>query len=283
MSFIIMEKEKTQSKTTIEENIVLFPYHERGVPISVPIVSKTHCSPQYKIFRKHTDLYCFEYILSGVAFVVADKKYKVQAGDFYIVYGNTQHLYYADPKNPPTKIAICAYGDFIPALLKSYDITATVFHNNNVLPIMEDLLSIAKQNPEYNYFCRQTAFALQKIADSISGSSEARSQLPDYLLQAKNTIDRSEFEKINLNEVCKKVNISKPQLIRSFKEYYNTTPYNYILDMKIQSAKILLMSTNLSVKEIAYKLKFADEYYFSNRFKQKVGLSPKQYKNANRE
>ena len=283
MSFIIMPKEKEPIKTTIEENIVLFPYHERGMPISVPIVSKTYCNPQYKIFRKHTDLYCFEYILSGAAYIISDKKYKVQKGDFYIVYGNTQHLYYSDPKDPPTKIAICAYGDFIGAMLSAYNVTATVFHNNKVLPILEDLLSLAKQNPDYNLFCRKTALALHKIAESISGQSGQGTVLPDYLVKAKEDIDHAEFKKINLNEICRGVGISKPQLIRSFKTYYNVTPYNYILNMKIQSAKLLLTATNLTVKEIAYKLKFADEYYFSNRFKQVTGLSPLHYRKKGEE
>lgn len=279
-----MKSHKTASKETEEENLVLFPYHEKGIPISVPIVSKTHCSPQYKVYRKHTELYCFEYIISGAHYIIADgKKYRAQAGDFYIVYGNTQHLYYSDPKEPTVKIAICAYGDFITQLLKSYNVTATIFHNNNVLPILEDLLSVARQNPDYASFCRTTALALHKIVESISGSVTAETSIPDYLSKAKNLIDCSEFEKINLDSVCKRVGISKPQLIRAFKDYYNITPYNYILDMKIQSAKILLTSTSLSVKEIAYKLKFADEYYFSNRFKQKVGLSPLQYKRNNRE
>ena len=40
----------------------------------------------------------------------------------------------------------------------------------------------------------------------------------------------------------------------------------------------MLLNTNLSVKQIANHLSFADEYYFSNVFKQKVGLSPTAYR-----
>ena len=39
-----------------------------------------------------------------------------------------------------------------------------------------------------------------------------------------------------------------------------------------------VLNTNLSVKQIAYELSFTDEYYFSNIFKQKVGISPGKYR-----
>ena len=46
----------------------------------------------------------------------------------------------------------------------------------------------------------------------------------------------------------------------------------------IEFAKKLLIDTNLSVREIALKLCFADEYYFSNIFKTKTGKTPTEYR-----
>ena len=62
-----------------------------------------------------------------------------------------------------------------------------------------------------------------------------------------------------------------------FKRAYGITPYDYILTRKIETAKLLLKNSSLSVKEIAYRLNFADEHYFSNIFLQKTGVRPKKY------
>ncbi len=279
---MLMLDNEQNNKTTQEEILILFPYHEQGIPVSVPIVSKVHCSPQYKIHRKHTDLYCFEYIISGTQYVVADKKYKVSAGDFCIIHGHGKHLYYADKNAPPTKASICVYGNFIKNLLDAYGITQTVFPNTNVLHIFENLFSQKKGELDYNYFCQKTAMAVHELIHCILPNKQHNKKLPDYIVDAKKILDGSLWESLNLDAVCKSVGISKPQLIKSFKRYHGATPYNYLLDLKINTAKLLLVNTDTSIKEIAYSLKFPDEYYFSNLFKKKVGVSPTVYKNSNK-
>jgi len=271
-----------QNKTTEEEILILFPYHEEGIPISVPLVSKCQCSPQYKIHRKKTDLYCFEYVLEGTQYVVADKKYKVSAGDFCIIYGNGTHLYYADKNDPPTKVSICAYGNFIKEMLSAYGVTQTVFPNANVLHFFESLFALKKEDIDYNYFCQKTALAVHELIQYILANKQRGSNLPDYLVETKKIIDNSIKDKLNLDDICKRVGTSKSQLIKSFKKYFGDTPYNYLVDLKINTAKLLLANTNQSVKEIAYSLKFADEYYFSNLFKKKVGVSPTVYASSNK-
>jgi YesN/AraC family two-component response regulator len=43
-------------------------------------------------------------------------------------------------------------------------------------------------------------------------------------------------------------------------------------------AKSLLQNTSLSAKEIAFRLGFSDEHYFSNFFKKRTGMRPVEYK-----
>ena len=73
--------------------------------------------------------------------------------------------------------------------------------------------------------------------------------------------------------------ISTDCFIRTFKTYYDTTPRKYILDLRINKAKEMLLGQAKTVSEISYSLGFESPTYFTNMFKKKVGVSPSQYKN----
>ncbi|MBQ4087516.1 MAG: helix-turn-helix transcriptional regulator [Clostridia bacterium] len=81
-----------------------------------------------------------------------------------------------------------------------------------------------------------------------------------------------------MEELCESVSKSESQAIRVFKNSYKVTPYSYLLDKRIDLSKQLLKNTNFSVKQIAYSLCFSDEFYFSNIFKKKVGISPSEFR-----
>ena len=81
-----------------------------------------------------------------------------------------------------------------------------------------------------------------------------------------------------MNQLYQFASKSESQAIKIFKKEFGITPFKYLWQKKIGLAKSMLKSTNLSVKEIAFRLNYADEYYFSNAFKQKVGISPSEYR-----
>lgn len=95
--------------------------------------------------------------------------------------------------------------------------------------------------------------------------------------EIKEFIDRNIYHKLTMEILAKQASLSTSQVNRVFKKEFNQTPYDYILSQKIATAKLLLQNTNIPIKQIAYKLNFADEHYFSNFFKEKCGVSPKDY------
>jgi AraC-like DNA-binding protein len=86
------------------------------------------------------------------------------------------------------------------------------------------------------------------------------------------------YKKINLDDIARKMGFDKSYLIKIFKQKYQITPIKYLLKLKIDAAAYMLENSNLSIKEIAYRLKFYDEYYFSRKFKELKKLSPKEYR-----
>lgn len=63
-----------------------------------------------------------------------------------------------------------------------------------------------------------------------------------------------------------------------FKEFTGLSPALYQQDLRLQRAKELLATTDLSIKEIAYRLCFDTPDYFSQKFKAKTGMTPREYR-----
>ncbi|MGL5787711.1 MAG: AraC family transcriptional regulator [Bacteroidales bacterium] len=84
-------------------------------------------------------------------------------------------------------------------------------------------------------------------------------------------------------DIAKMVNMSYSKFRKLFKEYTETSPAQYIQELKLQKARKLLLTTNLTVKEIALSLNYTDISYFSTIFSKKNGESPKKFREKNRD
>ena len=93
-------------------------------------------------------------------------------------------------------------------------------------------------------------------------------------------IDKSYLdENLNLEDISKEFLISPFHLIRIFKKELLLTPYQYILNKKINLAKELL-SQNISISEVALSTGFNDQSHLYKYFKQTFSISPKEYQNS---
>ena len=85
-------------------------------------------------------------------------------------------------------------------------------------------------------------------------------------------------EMISLDELALVASLSVSRFCVLFKEKTGQSAKDYHIQLKIQQACRLLTMTNWSVKDIAQELGFDDPYYFSRCFKQKMGLSPRHFR-----
>lgn len=76
-------------------------------------------------------------------------------------------------------------------------------------------------------------------------------------------------------------NLSKYRFIHSFKEYSGISPINYIIKIRIEKAKELLLSSSLNISEISSLVGYENSMYFSRLFKKNNGMSPTEYRKKN--
>lgn len=84
-------------------------------------------------------------------------------------------------------------------------------------------------------------------------------------------------EPFNADEFAKSLNISSSWLTRLFRQQTGVSPHKYLIDLRIEKAKVL-MTSDLKIGEIAEMVGFTDQLYFSRVFKQSTGVSPSEYK-----
>ncbi|HJV19839.1 MAG TPA: response regulator [Sediminibacterium sp.] len=82
---------------------------------------------------------------------------------------------------------------------------------------------------------------------------------------------------MSIPEIARKLSVSVSRLERLIKNKYKVTPKQYITNVKLQKAEILLRRRNSTVKEISYQLGFNSVAYFCQCFKKKYGKPPKMY------
>lgn len=87
---------------------------------------------------------------------------------------------------------------------------------------------------------------------------------------------------ISLNNVAEAMNISPNYLSRIFREETGESFSGFVQDKKLERAAELLLTTKLSVSEIAKQSGYANEAYFSKLFKSRYSTTPGQYRKINK-
>ncbi|MCP1358319.1 helix-turn-helix domain-containing protein [Aneurinibacillus migulanus] len=90
-------------------------------------------------------------------------------------------------------------------------------------------------------------------------------------------IEEHYTETFQAEELVQFAGMSTATFYQQFKHYTSFTPLQYVTQKRMEHAKRLLVSTEMKITEVAKTVGYQDEYYFSRKFKQVVGVSPSSY------
>ena len=85
-------------------------------------------------------------------------------------------------------------------------------------------------------------------------------------------------EGFSLSDIASIANLSPYHFIRVFRAETGKTPFEYLIDVRIEMAKILLRSNEYKVTEVGMKCGFSNPSHFSTTFKKKTGFTPTKYR-----
>ena len=107
--------------------------------------------------------------------------------------------------------------------------------------------------------------------------SDSKSHMNDLLSEILAYMNKRIDEPITIEEICHEFYISRSSLQALFKTHLNSSPKNYLLNIKLQKSKELIRENQYTISEIAYMLGFSSIHYFSRLFKKYFNITPSAY------
>jgi len=95
----------------------------------------------------------------------------------------------------------------------------------------------------------------------------------------QNYIDKNYQNEILIDNISNEFLITTSHLIRLFKKELGLTPYQYILNKRVNLAKKLI-SQNISIAEASLMCSFSDQSHLYKYFQQIFSITPKEYQNS---
>ncbi len=91
-------------------------------------------------------------------------------------------------------------------------------------------------------------------------------------------LEDSMDSEITLETLARQAKMSVGGFIKAFRAAFHTTPYQFLLERRIERAKSLLRNTSHTVTEVSAMVGFSTPNHFATAFRRRVGVSPSTYR-----
>ena len=244
--------------------------------ISVSGVTKLHIRPQKRLHIRSRATHCLVFFLNGTSeYCYENKKIKAEANTLLYLPKGQEYQINRD------EYAECIYVNFITLNDVKYDIFAKIYSNSaqlkelfvymhnvfntkavgyeaSIMSTLYKIISFIQANNNSTYLPNSH---YQKIAESV-----------EYL--KANFFD----ENITISQLAKMCGVSTRYYTKVFGVFFMCSPKKYIMDLKIDMAKKMLISTKYPIYEISETCGFSDVYYFCKTFKKATSMTPTEYR-----
>ena len=104
-------------------------------------------------------------------------------------------------------------------------------------------------------------------------------ELYDRIVAAKLFIDSNYHETIDLDQISQQAFLSRFHFHRLFTHIYKKTPHQYLTQIRMDAAKVLLAKEGISITDVCNRIGFESPASFSSLFRRQSGYSPQYYRN----
>lgn len=228
------------------------------------------------------------YITKGEGLFQSDavKRTPVDAGTLLLLFPGEWHTYYPNSKTGWNTywIGFCGY---FPNNLVRYGFSSRnqpihkIGFNEEIVTLFEQAIELVKQERAgfQQIVSGITIHMLGLIYYIIKNNYFEDKEIVTKIETARMMMQENAGGEVDLKNIANELNMSYSWFRKMFKQYTGLSPAQYQLQIKLQKAKALLVSSSMSIKEIAYQLDFESPNYFTSFFKNKTGFTPMAFRN----
>ena len=219
--------------------------------------------------------YDLTFVISGnMTYVSEGKEYNLKSGDALLFKPNTKR----------SRLGLNTPLHFVSFNFSLYNNIDTDIFLPNV--INSEIVSLVCAYPFTHlndlYFSKQKCtnmlnYILFEIINQISVVSKN-----DHIIKLVNYINANSKSPISLSAAAKHVNLSKEYVASLFKKETGKTFCEYLNSVRLDTAKNLILSSDMSLTEISLSTGFENYNYFSRLFKRRFGTTAVKFKNSTR-
>lgn len=252
----------------------------------------TRCHPEGYYFNPEEGRVLQEYQI--VYFVEGEGKlhlksgtYQLHPGTVIVISPGTWHSYYPTPETGWKQYWIGFKGDFVNEWMQ--DATRStgkpvfrVGRNPEILALFRKAVEIADNNPDINLIGGLINYLVNMVWN-VAGNTpdnEITTEHDEKINRACELLRDSLSDNLRIEEIASQVGLSYPHFRKLFKQKMNMSAQQYLMQLRMQKAADMLMSTDEPVKNVAYTLGYDQPAYFSYCFHKVIGLTPKEYRDS---
>ncbi len=251
------------------------------IPVSVGC---ERCLPEFEVQRNDFDFHCIEFVAEGRGtYELKKETFNLRPGSVFTYGPNVPHRIRTDGDRPMRKYFLDFGGSDSGRLMHEYQLDGgrclQITDLHEVIELFELLIRNASSDAKHSLrICGLLVETLVcKIAEkSIPGGGMDSRALTTFQ-RARTHILENFLDLKSISEVAKATHVNAAYLTRLFQRFNHTTPYQFLMRLKMSRAASLLLIPGKLVKEVADEMKFNDPFHFSRSFKSVYGLSPERF------
>ena len=213
---------------------------------------------------------------------------RLQEGDFFLLFPGEWHSYHPSSRKGWKKYWIGFRGHNMDDRVRAGFLAPTkpIYHvgfSDTIVRLYKAAYDAALAEEAYS---QQVMAGIVNLLIGMMYSKERNMELKsrsqtqvDMINRARLRIREHLESPLTIQQVAEDMGVSYSNFRKLFKEHTGLSPSTYQQDLRLQRAKELLTTTDMSIKEIAYRLNFESPDYFSSKFKIKTGRKPSDLRN----
>ena len=240
-----------------------------------------HCKPVFAIRRDTFPYYSIEYVARGQGEVRLNRRSRALRPGTLFSYGPgvSQHIT-GDPDSPLVKYFVDFSGTKAGPLLRSCGLSPgnflEVYPTNVIQPLFDELIrsgtQVGRQSAE---LCAKLLECLMlRISASLAPTEGAETLAFSTFQRCREHVETHSLRLQTLDDIARECHLTTPYLCRLFRRFDHTTPYKYLVRLKMNHAAERLQQSGFMVKQAAEECGFRDPFHFSRVFHSVFGLSP---------